>query len=138
MMTRSSFSRPLRRFLATLGMVTAGHAGACRALQARPALPPAGVDRVQVGRLDGSHTITDRPTIDGILAIVRAHRGEWTRFPDTVCLLDRPGAGFYEGAALRATITWGPGSIVMTDRHATSTRMLSARDAAELARLLER
>ncbi|HEX6373634.1 MAG TPA: hypothetical protein VF006_32205 [Longimicrobium sp.] len=131
-------TRPLRRFAGTAAMVFTAHAGGYRALQARPDLPPASVDRVEVMTMDGSHTITDRPALARIVAIVRAYHGEWTRFPDTVCLLASPSASFYQGTVRRGSIVLGTNAIVLYTRHGASTRILSARDATELERLLKR
>lgn len=137
MTLRMWLARPLRRFLGTGVMVAAAHAGSFRAFQARPELPPVTVDRVEVARLDGSRAITDRAAVARMVAIVRAHPGEWTRFPETVCLPGSPGASFYQGAARRGSIVLGTNVIVLYTRHGSSTRMLSGRDAAELQRLME-
>jgi hypothetical protein len=137
-MMSTRLSRTLRRFLCTSAMVFAGHGGTFFALQARPDLPPPEVDRVQVVTMEGSRTITHRATIDRILAIVRSHRGEWTRFPEAVCLLGAPTAELYQGAAREGVISWGPNVIHLQDRDGTAVRVLSPRDGAELQALLER
>jgi hypothetical protein len=137
MTMNTALSRALRRFLGTSVLVVAGHTGSFLALQARPELPPAEVDRVQVVTMEGSRTITHRATIDRILAIVRSHRGEWTRFPETVCLIGAPTAELYQGAARQSVISWGPGIIRLQDHDGTSVRVLSPRDGAELQELLE-
>ncbi|HYR10034.1 MAG TPA: hypothetical protein VEQ60_19830 [Longimicrobium sp.] len=138
MTMNTALSRALRRVVGTSVMVFAGHAGSFLALQARPDLPPPQVDRVQVVTMEGTRTITHRATIDRVLAIVRSHPGEWTRFPETVCLLAAPTAELYQGTVRRGVISWGPGVIHLQDRHGTAERMLSARDGAELRELLER
>lgn len=130
--------RPLRRFAGTAATVAAAHAGAYGVLHASPELPPAAVDRVEVRTIDGSHTVGNRAAVARILEIVRAHRGEWTRFPDTVCLLGSPSVDFYEGAVQRGSVVLGTNAIVLYTRRGASTRMLSGRDAAELQRLVER
>jgi hypothetical protein len=137
MIIDTSLAPPLRRALATLGMLAAGHAGAFRALQARPELPPAGVDRVEVVTAESRRVITDRAAIDRILGLVGSYRAEWTRFPDTVCLLASPSAAFYEGAEYRGSIVWTAQAIVLSSPgQGASTRMLSPREAAELRRLV--
>lgn len=136
MMMSSWLARPLRRFLFGAVMVIAGHDGLYRVQHMRPELPPATVDRVEVATFEGSHTITHRATVDGILAIVRSGRSEWTRYPDAICLLGTPRARFYEGAAHRGEIVWGPRAIGVQSRHTFSSRVLSVRDAAELQKLL--
>lgn len=138
MMMNAGISRALRRFLGTAVLVAAGHVGGWRTLQARPELPPPGVDRVTVVTGDGSHTITHRATIDRVLAVVRSHRGEWTRFPETVCLLASPTAELYQGSVRQGVILWGPRILHLQDRHGTSVRVLSPRDGATLQALLER
>jgi hypothetical protein len=138
MMMRSWLARPLRRFLFGAAMVVAGHDGLYRVHHMRPELPPSSVDRVEVATFEGSHTITHRATVDRILAIVRSGRGEWTRYPDAICLLGTPRAAFYEGTAQRSVIVLGPRAIGVQSRHAFSSRVLSPQDAAELERLLKR
>ena len=129
-------ARALRRSLGTLAMVAAAEAALYGTLHARPELPPLEVDRVQVLTMEGSHVVTDRAAIARIVDIVRANRGEWTRFPDTVCLLGTPSAIFYQGAEPRGSIAVGTGAIVLHGRRGATTRMLSPHDAAELQRLL--
>jgi hypothetical protein len=131
-------ARALRRALGTMGILLAAENALYRVHHARPDLPPPGVDRVEVVTMEGSRSITDRAAIEGILDIVRSHAGEWSRVPGTVCLLGSPGATFYQGAAFRGTMVWGPGSIVLNDRRMEAVRMLSPRDAAELQRLMGR
>ncbi|HEU4881484.1 MAG TPA: hypothetical protein VFT45_04540 [Longimicrobium sp.] len=132
---RSWLAAPLRRFAGTAVMVAAAHAGAFRALQANPELPPAGVDRVEVMRGEGSRVITDRTAIARIVALVGSYPAEWTRYPDTVCLLGSPNVAFYEGDVYWGSITLGTGAIVLNSHQGTYTRMLTPRDAAELQRL---
>jgi hypothetical protein len=132
---RSWLAAPLRRFAGTAGMVAAAHAGAFRALQASPELPPAGVDRVEVMTGEGSRAITDPAAVARIVTLVGAHRAEWTRYPDTVCLLGSPNLAFYEGDMYWGSITLGSGPIVLHSRPGTSTRLLTPRNAAELQRL---
>lgn len=131
-------AQPLRRFISTAVLVGAAHAGSWRTLQAHPELPPATVDRVEVAAIDGSHTVTDPAAVARIVAIVRAHRGEWTRFPDTVCLLGSPSASFYRGAVPHGSIVLGTKAVILYSREGAATRMLSAWDAAELRRWMER
>jgi hypothetical protein len=131
-------ARALRRFVETAAMMIAGHEGMYRIHHARPALPPAHVNRVEVRTMEGSHTITDRAAVARIVALVRSDRGEWSRYPGAICLLGTPRISFYQGAVHRGTIVWGPRVIGVQTRHAISSRGLSPQDAAELQRLLER
>lgn len=132
----SWLARPLRRFLGTAVMMVAGHSGIYHVYHARPELPPAGVDRVEVVTMEGSRTITDRAAVTRILAIVRSRDGEWERVPGSFCLLGTPRASFYQGAAPRGTIVLARRAIGVQSRHAFSSRVLSAGEAAELQRLL--
>lgn len=126
----------LRRALASIGMVFVAEAAFYQTVHARPDLPPADVDRIEVVTMDGSRTITDRPTIRRVLAIVRSHRGEWTRVPDTVCLLGAPHAAFYRGTEPHGSILWGPQVIGVQSPRSFAQRGLGRRDGAELNRLL--
>jgi hypothetical protein len=129
-------ARALRRALGTMGMLLAAENALYRVHHARPELPPPGVDRVEVVTMEGSHTITDRAAIDGILAILGSQAGEWTRLPGTVCGPGAPNAVFYEGTVPRGSIFLGQRVITTQARRGTVSRVLSPRDAAEIQRLL--
>ncbi|HEX2078515.1 MAG TPA: hypothetical protein VHG08_12425 [Longimicrobium sp.] len=129
-------ARALRRALATGAMIVVAEAALYGTLYARPELPPPEVDGVEVLAMEGSHVVTDRAAVARIVAIVRSRSAEWTRFPETVCLLGTPGAVFYQGAVPRGSVTVGSRAIVLQGRNGAATRMLSPREAAELHRLL--
>jgi hypothetical protein len=135
---KSWLARPLRRFLGTAAMMIAALDGIYRVHHARPELPPASVDRVEVSAMDGSHVITDRSTVARIVALVRSRDEEWSRYPGGICLLGTPRVSFYDGAVHRGTIVWGPRVVGVQTRHAIYSRGVSPRDGAELQRLLER
>lgn len=138
MRMKSWLARPLRRFLGTAAMMIAGLDGIYRVHHARPELPPASVDRVEVLAMDGSHVIRDGSTVARIVALVRSRDGEWSRYPGGVCLLGTPRVSFYQGAVHRGSIVWGPRVIGVQTHNALSSRGLSLSEAAELQRLLER
>lgn len=129
-------ARALRRFFGNT-MVVLGALGLYyETLHARPELPPATVDRVEVSTMEDAHTITDAATVRRIVTLVRSGRDEWTRYPDGVCLLGTPRMAFYQGVEHRGTIVWGPRAIGVQSPGSFSSRGLSPADAAELHRLL--
>jgi hypothetical protein len=130
-------ARALRRFVGNAAILLAAQEAYYRVLHDRPDLPPAGIDRVELSTFGGTHAVTDPAKVGRIVAIVRSHDGEWTRFPDEVCLLGTPRIVFYQGGAEWGRMVLGPRVIGVRTRHAISTRVLSPADAGELHRLLE-
>jgi hypothetical protein len=136
MMMKPWLARALRRLAGNTIVVLAALAAYYETLHARPELPPASVDRVRVSKMEGEHTITDPAKVRRIVAILRSD-GEWTRYPDPICLPGTPRMAFYQGAEHRGTIVWGPRAIGVQSPGSFSSRGLSPADAAELHRLLE-
>jgi hypothetical protein len=129
-------ARALRRFVGNAVILLAAQEAYYRVLHDRPDLPPAGIDRVELRSFADTHVVTDRAMVDRILEIVRSHDGEWTRFPDQVCLLGTPSMEFYDGGELWGRMVLGPRAIGVRTQSAFSTRVLTLADAAELHRLL--
>lgn len=129
-------ARALRRLVGNAAILLAAQEAYYRALHARPDLPPASIDRVELRSFEDAHAVTDPAKVARIVAIVRSHDGEGTRYPDEVCLLGTPTMEFYAGGEHRGRMPLGPRVIGVRTRHAFSTRLLSPADAAELHGLL--
>lgn len=130
--------RALRRFVGNAVILLAAQEAYYRVLHDRPDLPPTGIDRVVLRSFADTHVVTDRARLNRIMAIVRSRDGEWTRYPDQVCLLGTPTMEFYDGQELWGRMVLGPRAIGVRTQTAFSDRVLSPADAAELHRLLAR
>ena len=137
MTMKPAFARPLRRALLTMAMLLGVHTLLFGAVEERPELPPADVDRVEVVTPDGaSYEIRDPAAVARLVAFARERRIGWTRIPPTICFVDLTGASFYKGAEMRGRVFWNARSLHVPSADATAAYPLTPGEQAELRRLL--
>jgi hypothetical protein len=139
MTMKPAFARPLRRTLLTMTMLLGVHALLYGAVDARPELPPADVDRVSVWHPDGaSYEIRDPAAVARMVAFARERRIGWMRVSPTLDFVDFSRASFYRGAELRGWIAWNARTLEAPSGDATAVYPLLPDERAELQRLLVR
>ena len=130
-------ARALHHALLTMAMVLGVHTLLFAAVEARPELPPADVDRVSVWHPDGaSYEIRDPAAVARMVAFARERRVGWSRLPPTVCFVDFSRASFYKGAEPRGWISWNARTLEAPAGDATAIYPLPPNERAELQRLL--
>jgi hypothetical protein len=130
-------ARSVRRTLVQLVMVVGAISVMEDWLHAEPELPPATVDRVEVGLANGTrYWITDPARVAGIVRIVRALPGEVTYAGRELCIWGPASLAFYEGTQARGTIAWGGRTLALSARGETATVHLPDPETAELHGLL--
>lgn len=139
MTMKPAFARPLRHALLTMAMLLGTHTLLFGAVEERPELPPANVDRVEVVTPNGaSYEIRDPAAVARLVAFAREPRIGWMRISPTICFVDLTGASFYKGAQMRGRIFWTARSLMVSSADATAAYPLTPDKHAELQRLVAR
>jgi hypothetical protein len=130
-------ARSLRHALLSMAMVLGVHTLLFGAVEERPELPPADVDRVSVWRPDGAtYEIRDPAAVARLVAFARERRVGWVHVSPTVCFADFSRASFYKGAELRGWIAWNARLLEAPTGEATAIYPLAPNERAELQRLV--